>query len=82
MIQTSANIDELENQIYPDDDGSEIAAEFRKKEYRLKKLQEAKEVLEREKLEKVNVTDHGFRLMKDSRKVIQPYYNGQIAGGR
>ena len=48
MIQTSANIDELE----------------------------------REKLEKVNVTDHGFRLMKDSRKVIQPYYNGQIAGGR
>jgi transposase len=79
MIQTSANIDELEDQIYPDGDGSEIAAEFRKKEYRLKKLQEAKEVLEREKLEKVNVTDSGSRLMKDSRKVIQPCYNGQIA---
>jgi len=30
---------------------------LRRKEYRLKKLQEAMEGLEREKLEKVNVTD-------------------------
>jgi len=57
----------------------EIAAELRKKEYRLKKLQEAKEVLKREKLEKVNVTEPDSRLMKDSRGVIQPSYNGQIA---
>ena len=52
---------------------------MQKKEYRLKKLQEAKEVLEREKLEKVNVTDPESRLMKNSYKVIQPSYNGQIA---
>jgi transposase len=78
MIQASANIDELEDLIYPDGDGSEIAAELRKKEYRLKKLQEAKEVLEREKLEKVNVTEPDSRLMKDSRGVIQPSHNGQI----
>ena len=51
---------------------------MRKKECRLKKLQEAREVLERENLEKVNVTDPESRLMKDSRKVIQPSYNGQI----
>jgi len=79
MIQASANIDELEDRIYPDGDGSEIAAELRKKEYRLKKLQEAMEVLERENLEKVNVTEPDSRLMKDSRGVIQPSHNGQIA---
>lgn len=79
MIQASADIDKLEDEIYPDGDGSEIARELRKKEYRLKKLQEAKEVLEREKLEKVNVTEADSRLMKDSQGVIQPSYNGQIA---
>jgi len=79
MIEASAKIDELEDLIHPDGDGSEIAAELRKKEYRLKKLQEAMEVLEREKLEKVNVTEPDSRLMKDSRGVIQPSHNGQIA---
>lgn len=79
MIESSAKIDELEDLIHPDGDGSEIAAELRKKEYRLKKLQEAMEVLEREKLEKVNVTEPDSRLMKDSRGVIQPSHNGQIA---
>lgn len=79
MIRASANVDELEDQIYPDGDGSEITEELRKKEYRLKKLHEAIEVLEREKLEKVNVTEPDSRLMKDSRGVIQPSHNGQIA---
>ncbi len=79
MIESSAKIDELENLIHPDGDGSEIAEGLRKKEYRLKKLQEAMEVLEREKLEKVNVTEPDSRLMKDSRGVIQPSHNGQIA---
>ena len=80
MIQASANIDVLEDQKYPDGDGSsEVAEELRRKEYRLKKLQEAMERLEREKLEKINVTDPESLLMKDSRKVIWPSYNGQIA---
>ncbi|MDI7259863.1 MAG: hypothetical protein QME90_08080 [Thermodesulfobacteriota bacterium] len=81
MIQASAKIDELEERIYPDSDGSEVAEELRRKEYRLKKLKEARELLEREKLEKVNVTDPESRLMlgcagrKDRRKVIHPSYN-------
>jgi len=79
MIESSAKVDELEDLLHPDGDGSEIAVELRKKEYRLKKLQEAKEVLEREKLEKVNVTEPDSRLMKDSRGVIRPSHNGQIA---
>ncbi len=79
MIESSTKIDELEDLIHPDGDGSEIATELRKKEYRLKKLQETMEVLEREKLEKVNVTEPDSRLMKDSRGVIQPSHNGQIA---
>ena len=74
-----AKVDELEDQIYPDGDGSEIAEGLKEKEYRLKKLKEVREVLEREKLKKVNVTDPESRLMKDSRKVIEPSYNGQIA---
>ena len=76
MIQASAKIDALEDQKYPDGDSSEVVEELRRKEYRLKKLQEAMEGLEREKLEKVNVTDPESRLMKDSRKVIQPSYKG------
>ncbi|MFC1982618.1 transposase [Chloroflexota bacterium] len=55
--------------------------ELRKKEYRLEKFQEAMQVLEREKLKKVNVTEPDSRLMKDSRGVIQPSHNGQIAVG-
>jgi len=49
MIQAAAKIDEIENQKCPDGDGSKIAGELRRKEYRLKKLQEAKELLERER---------------------------------
>lgn len=79
MIEASTRIDEIEEQEFPDGDGSEIAKELRKKEYRLKKLQEAREVLHREKLERVNVTDPESRLMQDNRRVIQPSYNGQIA---
>jgi len=51
---------------------SEIAEELRKKEYRLKKLHEATEVMERDKLEKVNVPDPDSSLTKDSRKVSSP----------
>ena len=79
MIEASSQIDEIEDKEYPDGDGSEIVKELRKKEYRLQKLQEAREALHREKLERVNVTDPQSRLMQDSRRVIQPSYNGQVA---
>lgn len=79
MTATAAELDKLENREQPAGSDPEIAKALRKKEYRLKKLQEAKEVLEHEKLEKVNVTDPESRLMKNSHKVIQPSYNGQIA---
>jgi len=79
MIKASARIDEIEEQQYPDGDGSEITEELREKEYRLKRLQEAREILKREKLKRVNITDPESRLMQDSRKMIQPSYNGQIA---
>ena len=36
MIQASAKVDELKDQIYLDGDGSEIAEELRRKECRLK----------------------------------------------
>jgi len=79
MIETSTRIDENEEQTHPDGDGSEMAKELREKEYRLKRLNEARETLEREKLKRVNITDLESRLMQDSRRIIQPSYNGQIA---
>jgi len=79
MIEASVRIDECEEQEHPDGDGSEMAQELRKKEYRLKKLDEARETLQKEKLRRVNVTDPESRLMQDSRRAIQPSYNGQIA---
>jgi transposase len=79
MIEASTRIDESEEQEHPDGDGSEMAKELRKKEYRLKKLSEARETLQRGKLRRVNITDPESRLMQDSRKAIQPSYNGQIA---
>ena len=79
MIEASARIDEIEGQEYPDSDGSEMAHELREMGYRLRKLQEAREMLEREKLERINVTDPESRLMQDSRKLTQPSCNGQIA---
>ena len=79
MIEASTRIDESEEQEHPDGDGSEMAKELRKKEYRLKKLNEARETLQREKLKRVNITDPESRLMQDSRRAIQPSYNGQVA---
>lgn len=79
MIKTSAKIDEEEDKQYPDGDGSEIAEALKKKGCRLMKLKEAKEILEREKLNKVNLTDPESRFMRDGRQLIQPSYNGQIA---
>jgi len=79
MVEASTRIDESEEQAHPDGDGSEMAKELWEKEYRLKRLNEARETLEREKLKRVNITDPESRLMQDSRRVIQPSYNGQIA---
>jgi transposase len=79
MIEASTRIDESEEQEHPDGDGSEMAKELRKKEYRLKKLHESRETLQREKLKRVNITDPESRLMQDSRRAIQPSYNGQVA---
>jgi transposase len=79
MIEASARIDESEEQEHPDGNGSEMAKELREREYRLKKLNEAKETLQREKLKRVNITDPESRLMQDSHRAIHPSYNGQIA---
>ncbi|GAH69130.1 unnamed protein product [marine sediment metagenome] len=63
MIETSTRIDESEEQTHLDGDGSEMAKELREKEYRLKRLNEARETLEREKLKRVNITDLESHLM-------------------
>ncbi len=79
LLKRAEEVDETEDAMYgPDNNGSGIPDEIKDKEYRLKKLQEAKKELEDEKLAKVNVTDTDARLMKNSQKVIQPAYNGQI----
>lgn len=79
MIEASAETDAREDKIYPDGDGSEMPKEMIKKENRLRKLKEAKEILEREKLEKVNVSDPDAPFMRNGQGKIQPSYNGQTA---
>ncbi|MBI5748557.1 MAG: hypothetical protein HZA00_05475, partial [Nitrospinae bacterium] len=50
-------IDEEENHLYGDKRGDELPKEIRKKEVRLKRLDEALKRLEEEEKEKVNLTD-------------------------
>jgi len=78
MIEASARIDALEDKTQGDNDGSQIREELRDKETRLNKLAEAQRELEREKLEKVNLTDPESRFMRHVHRVIQPSYNGQV----
>ena len=79
LLKRAEEVDASEDFLYGEDnDGSGIPEEIKDKAYRLKRLEEAMELLEKEKLNKVNVTDTDARLMKDSKKVIQPGYNGQI----
>lgn len=66
MTETAAELDKLADRKHPAGSNAKIAKELRKKEYRLNKLQEAKEALEREKLEKVNVTDWSAPLKLDT----------------
>lgn len=79
IVQRSAEIDAEEDKEYPDSDGSQMPDELKDKEYRLKKLQKAKEMLEREKQNKVNITDPEARLMRNNHGAIEPAYNGQVA---
>ena len=83
-------VDECEDLLYgKDNDGSGIPyargvfafgeEEIKDKKYRLKKPKETSKQLAEEELNKVNITDPDAHLMQDSKKVIQPGYNGQIA---
>ena len=79
MLEQSRQIDQTEDKVYGERDGSELPNDLVNRQKRLKRLAEAKALLESEKLEKVNVTDGDSRLMKDKKKVIEPCYNGQLA---
>jgi len=79
MLERAHEIDQLEDAIYGERDGSELPKELVKKQARLEKLSAAKRLLEAEKLEKVNLTDSDSRIMQDKKKVKEPCYNGQLA---
>jgi transposase len=79
IIKVSEAIDKEEDEQYPDGDGSEMPKDLQDKEYRLKKLKEAQELLEKEKLHKINLTDPEARLMKNKQHRIEPAYNVQVA---
>jgi len=80
LLTHAKEVDEREDLFYgKDNDGSGIPEEIKDKKYRLKKLKEASKQLAEEELNKVNITDPDAHLMQNSKKVIQPGYNGQIA---
>lgn len=72
-------IDEEENHLYGDKRGDELPKEIRKKEVRLKRLDEALKRLEEEEKEKVNLTDAEANFMQERHGVIKPAYNCQVA---
>ena len=72
-------IDEEENHLYGDKRGDELPKEIRKKEVRLKRLDEALKRLEEDEKEKVNLTDAEANFMQERHGVIKPAYNCQAA---
>ena len=72
-------IDEEENHLYVDKRGDELPKEIRKKEVRLKRLDEALKRLEEDEKEKVNLTDAEANFMQERHGVIKPAYNCQAA---
>ena len=72
-------IDEEENRLYGDRRGDELPKEIRKKEVRLKRLDEALKRLEEDEKEKVNLTDAEANFMQERHGVIKPAYNCQAA---
>ena len=72
-------IDEEENHLYGDKRGDELPKEIRKKEVRLKRLDEALKRLEEDEKEKVNLTDAEANFMQERHGVIKPAYNCQVA---
>jgi len=72
-------IDEEENRLYGDRRGDELPKEIRKKEVRLKRLDEALKRLEEDEKEKVNLTDAEANFMQERHGVIKPAYNCQVA---
>jgi hypothetical protein len=79
MMERSRQIDQAEDSLYGERDGSEMPKELINRQRRLKKLVEAKAILEAEQLEKVNICDVESRLMSGKKKVIGPCYKGQLA---
>ena len=71
--------DKEDNQLYGDRRGDELPKEIRKKEVRLKKLEEALKRLQREEKEKINLTDADANFMQERHGVIKPAYNCQVA---
>lgn len=71
--------DEEENRFYGDKRGDELPREIRKKEARLKKLEDALKRLKEEEKEKVNLTDADAHFMQERHGVIKPAYNCQVA---
>lgn len=71
--------DKEDNQLYGDRRGDELPKEIRKKEVRLKKLEEALKRLQREEKEKINLTDADANFMQERHGVIKPVYNCQVA---
>ena len=65
--------------MYGESSPYQIPEELANKKRRLEKIQDAKEKLEKENLEKINVTDNDAKIMKHKNGSKKPSYNSQIA---
>lgn len=64
ILRESIEIDEAEDEMYGESSPYQIPEELANKKRRLEKIQDAKEKLEKENLDKINVTDTDAKIMK------------------
>jgi transposase len=79
ILKESIEIDEAEDEMYGESSPYQIPKELANKKRRLETIQKAKEKLDEENLDKINVTDNDAKIMKHKDGSKKPSYNGQIA---
>jgi len=64
ILKESIEIDEAEDEMYGESSPYQIPEELANKKRRLETIQKAKEKLDEENLDKINVTDNDAKIMK------------------
>ena len=79
MLEEAGKIDQEEDEMYGDNRGDELPEEIRTKEKLKAKIKEVLDKFNKEKKEKINLTDFDSQFMQERKGVIRSSYNCQVA---